>query len=106
MLSFQGWVPQLFRHSPEIDRRRPSREWMDRGSCRHADGELFFPPFEVEPTAARIRREANAKAVCAGCPVQVECLEWALTADEMYGVWGGYSESERRELRLRRRAAS
>jgi WhiB family transcriptional regulator, redox-sensing transcriptional regulator len=81
----------------------PSNDWQDEGSCRHADADLFFPPFDVEPTAARIARENAAKAVCAECPVRIECLEWALTADEPYGVWGGYSESERRELR---RAAS
>lgn len=84
----------------------PSREWQELGACRHSDGDLFFPPFDVEPTAARLKREAAAKAVCQECPVRRECLDWALTVGEPYGVWGGYSESERRELRLHRRAAS
>ena len=43
------------------------------------------------------------KAVCAGCPVREPCLEWALDAGEKFGIWGGKSERERRELRGQRR---
>lgn len=97
----------MSRHSLESNAPTlPSRDWQEAGSCRHVGGDLFFPPFDVEPTAARLERESAAKAICAECPVRVECLEWALTVGEPYGVWGGYSESERRELRLGRRAAS
>lgn len=84
----------------------PSGDWQEQGACRHADPDLFFPPFDVEPTAARLRRERAAKAVCEDCPVRVECLDWALSVAEPHGVWGGYSESERRELLGQRRAAS
>jgi hypothetical protein len=35
-----------------------------------------------------------AKAICASCPVQAECLA---EADE-YGIWGGLSEYDRRRL--------
>ena len=84
----------------------PPREWQQYGSCRHVDADLFFPPFEVEPTGDRHAREAQAKAICAECPVRLECLEWALSVAEPHGVWGGYTESERRDLRLGRQAAS
>ncbi len=84
----------------------PSRDWQEDGLCRTVDAEIFFPPFDVEPTAARVERESAAKAVCAECPVRLECLEWALIIGEAYGIWGGYSESERRELPVVRRAAS
>jgi Transcription factor WhiB len=36
--------------------------------------------------------------VCAGCEVRAECLQYALDHSERFGVWGGLSERERREL--------
>lgn len=40
-----------------------------------------------------------AKRLCATCPVQVECLEYALAHRIDNGVWGGESERSRRHLR-------
>ncbi len=79
-------------------RARPLEEmlaWQDRAACSGVDPELFFP--------AKGESLAPAKAICAGCPVRVECLEYALTHNERYGIWGGTSERERRRLRRRRR---
>ncbi|MFO7701064.1 MAG: WhiB family transcriptional regulator, partial [Acidimicrobiia bacterium] len=42
--------------------------------------------------------EAIALAVCAACPVRVECLGHALATNERFGVWGGTTEKERRSL--------
>lgn len=84
-----------------------SVEWQEHGSCKQADGALFYPPsnrFEHKPD--RQAREAQAKRICAGCPVRAECLEWALTTREPHGVWGGASESERRNMILADRKAS
>lgn len=36
--------------------------------------------------------------LCAECYVRIECLEYALVADERYGVWGGASEKDRHRL--------
>ncbi|MGY3684394.1 hypothetical protein ACVWXU_008017 [Streptomyces sp. TE33382] len=49
---------------------------------------------------------ADAKAVCANCPVREPCLRWALENGQDSGVWGGLGEDERRALkrRARRRA--
>lgn len=44
----------------------------------------------------------EAKAVCAGCVIRSECLEYALVGMEKYGVWGGLSERERRRIRSTR----
>ena len=49
------------------------------------------------------RRAANAKAICATCPVIEQCREYALRAQEPYGIWGGMTEEERREEIQRRR---
>lgn len=37
-----------------------------------------------------------AKKICAGCPVAAVCLDAALEQHEMWGVWGGAGEAERR----------
>ena len=59
--------------------------------------ELFFGP-DAEFVTARKKREAEAKAICAGCPARDACLAYALDAGEAYGVWGGLTEDERRAM--------
>lgn len=40
--------------------------------------------------------EEGARELCRRCPVQPECLDYALAADERYGVWGATTPEERR----------
>jgi WhiB family redox-sensing transcriptional regulator len=68
-------------------------KWHTRAACRGTDPELFFPQRGEDTTGA------TAIAVCATCPVQTECLNYALAADEKFGVWGGMSRRERRLIR-------
>lgn len=72
-------------------------EWQYDGLCREVDPEDFFSP-EAERGTPKARREEAAKALCARCPVIEQCREHALTVQEPYGVWGGMSESDRREI--------
>jgi len=44
-----------------------------------------------------------AKKLCAECPIRLECAEYALAADETYGVWGGLTPGQRRQLNKRNR---
>jgi len=76
--------------------------------CRDADAELFFGPPGIETRAERLRRESVAKAVCRDCPAILACRTRALEHGEVYGVWGGLGEQERRSqlLRLGRLARS
>lgn len=37
--------------------------------------------------------------MCQSCPVRADCLGYAMTAVERYGVWGGIAERGRRRLR-------
>ena len=76
-------------------RRSPGlgdRDWPYSASCRSADPELFFP---VSSSGLSVAQVAEAKAVCAGCPVRRECLAFALRTHQTDGVWGGLSERER-----------
>ncbi|CAN5687334.1 MAG: WhiB family transcriptional regulator [Actinomycetota bacterium] len=83
-----------------------STEWQRQGLCRAGDSSVFFPPGHFEHKPEREDREARAKTICARCPVRQECLAWALATREPHGVWGGCSESERRQLLLGKRFAS
>jgi WhiB family redox-sensing transcriptional regulator len=65
-----------------------------RPACRAEDPELFFPlPSEEEQIA-------QAKQVCARCPLTRTCLTYAVT-HPVHGVWGGTTEGERQQLQRR-----
>lgn len=49
-------------------------------------------------------REHRAKAICRECPVLAQCRDHALAVGEVYGIWGGMSESERAMADRRHRA--
>jgi hypothetical protein len=44
---------------------------------------------------------AAAIAVCKTCPHIFECLAWALETEQSFGVWGGTTPVERREILAR-----
>lgn len=66
--------------------------------CRGEDAGLFFGPNRFEPKRERIAREQAAKAICARCPALRACREHALAYGELYGVWGGLGEADRRAI--------
>jgi WhiB family redox-sensing transcriptional regulator len=76
-------------------------EWMNAAACTGVNPGVFFD----DPSEEGI---AKAKAVCASCPVERQCLEYALEhklTKEWHGVWGGRTHSERRGIIRRRRLA-
>lgn len=85
----------------QADRSQPQWGWQDAAACRGEDIELFFGP-DGERQPEREVRERKAKAICSRCPVRGECLEYALSKPERYGVWGGLNEDERASERRRR----
>lgn len=72
--------------------------WMERGSCRRVDPDIFYVP---DGTRGQARQDciAAAKRVCLRCPVLAKCREFALATREPHGVWGGLSEEERSGFR-------
>ncbi|MCA1692056.1 MAG: WhiB family transcriptional regulator [Acidimicrobiales bacterium] len=73
--------------------------WRQRGACVGLDPDVFYPPSDEESD--------EAKAICASCPVQEPCLEFALDSREADGIWGGTTARERRRLlRQRRKTAA
>lgn len=63
--------------------------WMVDAACAGMDPEMWFP----ERTPGRVSfvpgGAERAVQVCAGCPVQVQCLDHAMHFGATCGVWGG-----------------
>jgi WhiB family redox-sensing transcriptional regulator len=70
-------------------------EWMAQGKCREYPPEVFFPRDGVGVLTTR--------KICDECPVEAQCLEYAIENHVDHGIWGGKSERERRRLRSSRR---
>ena len=66
-------------------------EWAPRGACRGMDPGTFFPD--------RGQNVGHVKAICHTCEVEKECLDYAVTSRQVFGIWGGTSERERRNMR-------
>jgi WhiB family transcriptional regulator, redox-sensing transcriptional regulator len=81
----------------------PETAWRENASCLQYPAVLFFGVDDSESPAERRLREDKAKRICATCEVRRQCLEYALTTREPYGIWGGLTELERK-ARLRSRA--
>ena len=75
--------------------------WEDRAACAGMDARVFFVPDGERPSEREIR-EAEAKAICARCPVRVQCLDYALSNSIKHGIWGGLNQEERARERRRR----
>jgi WhiB family transcriptional regulator, redox-sensing transcriptional regulator len=84
-----------------------SLDWQVRGACRGRDPNLFDA---VEPGSeyAEYERVQEAQAICRACPVQVECLTWALNNPHVSGVCGAQHivGGQIRTLHVRRRRAA
>jgi WhiB family transcriptional regulator, redox-sensing transcriptional regulator len=69
--------------------------WQAEAVCAELpedEADALFFPRRGESTKA-------ARALCSGCPVRADCLEYAIANREQFGIWGGTSERERRKLR-------
>ena len=80
------------------------RPWMQEAACKDvADPDIFFPE------QGQWKKGIAAKAICAGCPVKDECLDYAIEYEQgdRYGIWGGMNTKERweHERELKRRTA-
>jgi WhiB family redox-sensing transcriptional regulator len=72
--------------------------WQWQAACRGEEAGLFFAPNHYETKNQKDAREHRAKSICAGCPVRIDCLEYAVRIREPHGIWGGLNELERRHL--------
>jgi WhiB family transcriptional regulator, redox-sensing transcriptional regulator len=68
--------------------------WRDRAACRGQDTERFFPlrPGDIPDDVVQ---------TCAGCPVRVQCWEFAEATHSQFGVWAGTDREAMRRVRRR-----
>lgn len=81
--------------------------WRLAAACRETHPKLFFP----ETKATMKKDQDKAKTICRTCPVQKQCLQFAMDNGIIHGIWGGKSERQRKimrgeMLRERRRATT
>ena len=84
-------VPLELEHDVECSDDAEEIGWQDRALCAQTDPEAFFPE--------KGGSTREAKRVCLTCEVRTECLEYALSNDERFGIWGWLSERERRKVK-------
>lgn len=73
--------------------------WQARAAC-HPRADTAIDPERFFPVHKADKYTQAAKRVCRRCPVQTDCLSFALTHN-LAGVWGGTSDRERADLRRR-----
>lgn len=81
---------------------RADEAWQLKAACRGPQAAVFFPPAHAERREDRVRREREAKEICASCGVRRSCLDYAIRIREPHGIWGGLNELERKQLIDRR----
>ncbi len=75
-----------------FDRERSERhDFYDYAACHGAPTEYFFPG---QGQAAYLDR---GRRICAQCPVQRECLAFAMENFDDNGLWGGALPEQRRQ---------
>ena len=62
--------------------------------CKNAPLAWFYPSQGLPP---------KGKKLCDVCPVQPQCLEYAIKHNIHYGLWGGLTERERFNVKRARR---
>lgn len=76
-------------------------KFADSGACVGKPTSWWYPSVGDESPDEGSRRAAE---ICFSCPVQSECLDYAIRYKENYGIWGG--QSSRSRLRIKRRRAN
>lgn len=75
----------------------PPPDWMRSAVCTQTGyPDDWFPEAGGGGSYARVR------FICNNCPVQVECLTYAIANNENDGMWGGKTPDERQEIRTGR----
>lgn len=80
-----------------------AREWYEEAKCRDAESQHSDFMYVVDDRAARTNR-----LYCFDCPTRLNCLEYAVVMREQFGIWGGTTETQRKNLvrTLRRKLGS
>ena len=72
--------------------RRDPGTWRAESFCRKYPTRMWF--------GGDHRETMRAKAICAACVVQSQCLEFAVDRADLLGIWAGTTPHERAAMRL------
>lgn len=84
------------------------QNWRKEAACLGYPTSLFFPHDQDPDEPGPRRRETprlyrQALRLCGTCPVQQECLNYALELPELFGMFGGKTRPERATILRERR---
>lgn len=76
--------------------------WHEDAQCRDMNQSIFYGE---EDRSGKARHHPNltvdevqrARRICNACPVQMNCLEWAIVNREEFGIWGGSTAGQRKK---------
>ena len=63
-------------------------------ACQNFPDEMY----EEEDNADSRAMQHIIKKICGDCPLRYDCLDYAITAREQHGIWGGLTTKEREEV--------
>lgn len=81
--------------------------WMADGECIGANPDMWFPFDDRGNGNGRTHSDsayALARTICHQCPVQEQCLDYALATRERHGMWGATTPTERSMILRQRKA--
>ena len=76
---------------------------FDQAMCKGKPTDWWYPI--TPPTRENLATTANAKMICRDCRIQQECLTYSLKWEPV-GIWGGFTEAERHQLRKKHNIVS
>lgn len=84
-------------HRRSVDVLLAKVGWMNQANCVGKPADWLFPDEEL------VNRDrvnyTYGLALCQGCPVRAECLDYAMTWEKdarwRFGVWGGMTPHQR-----------
>ncbi len=85
-------------YDPHVLPEYAGPDWPQHGLCRDAPGDWvdLIEPRRTNRKTIRQRKRYELE-MCRLCPVQVPCLDFALTTNQTEGIWGGTLPDDRIE---------
>lgn len=85
-------MPEYSINSMEVWESYKKVNW-EKANCREVGTNAFYMQ-DDEEASKRFAKTEYARAVCATCPIQLECLTYAFK-HERFGMWGAMTARER-----------
>ena len=74
-------------------------QWFQHASCLGTSLDMWFPEDRLgRPSHRHLKRTQETRQICKTCPVQTDCLKYALRHSTV-GIWAGTDENERKQIK-------